>query len=316
VAAPSEGPTALPPQFYRRSYLFLLTILTGVYAVVAVTDPTPWVDLPLGLLTLLFVPGYAIGALVFGAKPRWPWSLTFALTVGLSVAFNVGLGLLLLQFGVGLPAPAFGFVALILLMAAAIVWVVTNPAETGSRFTRYLAEELELPGHTPAQRSVGYALLLGIALVVVLIVFIASIFPAGPGNLTFGITGPGGNASNLVTNGTTALSNKTGPVYTLYLLVGNSAAAQKYLLTFYASLNNTSAAHPTLVPWSNATVAINLKGPTEANLTLNLSGSESLTQKIHFFFTLHGNWTLTFTLSTLGGQVQRSASWFMYIRPR
>ena len=307
---------ALPPQFFRRSYLFLLTILTGIYAVVAVTLPTPWVDLPLGLLTLLFVPGYALGALVFGAKPRWPWSLTFSIVVGLSVAFNVALGLLFLELDWGLPAAGFAFVALVLLMAASIVWVATQPVETGSRFTRYLGEELRLPGHAPAQQAVGYALLLGIILVVVLIVFIASIFPAPPANLSFGITGPGGNASNLITNGTTALSNKSGPVYTLYLQIQNDAVGQKYIVTFLASIVNTSTAHPSYVNWSTLTTAIDLQGPTQSNLTLNLTASETLTQKIHFFFSDSGDWTLAFTLSTLTGQVQRSASWLMFIHPR
>ncbi|MCI4372835.1 MAG: DUF1616 domain-containing protein [Thermoplasmata archaeon] len=309
---------ALPPQFFRRSYLFLLTVLTGVYAVVAVTFPTPWVDLPLGLLTLVFVPGYALGALVFGAKPRWPWSLTFAIVVGLSVAFNVALGLILLAFQLGTPAPAFAFVALVLLMAASVVWVVTQPVETGSRFTNYVSEELRLPGHNPAQRAVAYALLIGVVLVLVLIVFIASIFPTPPGNLSLGITGPGGNSSNLLINGTTG-TNKSGPVYTLYLVVGNNATDQKFVLYMYASINNTVSPNSTNpswsnASWSNATRAIPLAGPTRANLTLNLNASESLTQKVHFFFSVRGEWVLTFLLSSLSGQVQRTAAWSMNIR--
>lgn len=314
MTAPSEGPKALPPQFFRHTYLLLFTVLTGIYAVVSVVAPTPWVELPLGLLTLLFVPGYALGALAFGAKPRWPWSLTFSIVVGLSVAFNVAVGLFLLAFHWGLPPPAFGFASLILLMAASLAWAATRPLETGPRFTSFLREEARLPGHNPAQRAVSYALLGGIVLALVLIVFVASVFPTPAGNLSLGLVGPGGSTANLVTNGTTAVNNSTTPTYTIYIVVGNGATTQQLTLTMLAAINPTNLTHYASVNWSSPTQGVDLANPTQCNVSLNLSASESFTQKVHFFFSAAGQWVLTFDLYDASGTALRTAGWSMSIR--
>jgi len=315
VAARPDGPTALPPQFYRRTYLFILTVLTGVYAVVAVVFPTPWVEVPLGLLTLLFVPGYALGALTFGAQPRWPWSLTFALTVGLSVAFNVAVGLVLLEFNLGLPAPVFAFVALILLMGATLAWVAKQPAESGSRFTAVVAEELRLPGHSSAQRAVGYALVVGIVLVLVLIIYFASIFPAPTPNLSLALVGPGGTVNNLTRNGTIG-NLSSGPTYIIDVLV-NDSTAQTLNLTLNASPNGNATAFTKGPP---LTSLLDLAGPTTSSVRLVIGANGTAFQKVHFFFTapvpvgtavIH--WVLTFVLSGAGGKALRSASWEMTI---
>jgi uncharacterized membrane protein len=316
VAGASEGPLALPPQFFRRIYLFLLTILVGVYAVVVTVAPTPWVDLPLGLLTLLFVPGYAIGALAFGARPRWPWSLTFAIVVGFSVAFNVAVGLALLGLHRGLPAPAFAFVDLILLMVTTLVWVATQPVETGSHFSTYLGQQVRLPGLTAGQRALSYALLVGIVLALVLIVYFASIFPPTPSDVTLGLVGSNGSTSSLISNGTVAVTNATGasPVYVIEILIGNSNTAQAVTLSFNAAINNLSVPF-TDVNWSNTARSVNLTGPSHASLPINLTASESFVQKIHFYFSTPGRWLLQFLLSNSTGQTLRTAAWSMNIAP-
>ncbi|MGA8275963.1 MAG: DUF1616 domain-containing protein [Thermoplasmata archaeon] len=290
---------ALPPQFFRRSYLFLLTLLTGIYAVVVLIAPTPWVDLPLGLLTLLIVPGYAVGALAFGAKPRWPWSLTFALVVGLSVAFNVAMGLILLEFKLGLPAPAFAVVSLVLLLLATVVWIVTQPVESGSRFTAYLGEELRLPGHSPAQQAVGYALLLGIVLVIVLIIYIASIFPAPAAQLSFGITGPGGTSANLPPTG------NVSQVLTIYIVIGNNATSQTLLLEVSSAVANSSPSY-TKVKW---TQPLPLGNGTSSSEPLNLNASGSMTVHFRFSFLTRATYVLTFILATPSESALLSTSW-------
>ncbi len=316
MAAVAQSPAVSPPQFFRRTYLFVLTLLAGIYTVAAILVPNPWVDVPLGLLTLLFIPGYAIGALAFGARPRWPWSLTFASVVGLSVAFNVAVGLVLLYFSQGLPAPAFGFAALILLMAASFVWVLTEPAETGSRFTGFLADQLRLPNHTPAQRAVGYALLVAIVVVLVGIVILATSFPATPGNLSLGLAGPGGTASDLPVNATTG-TNQSGPVYAILLLITNTNVAEKYNLTLYAFHNETVGTNGTFVPWSTPAAAIGLaKDNVRSIVSVDLNASQSFTQKVHFFFvtaTGLGDWDFEFKLTNGAGTVLRTASWSMTV---
>ncbi|MCI4365237.1 MAG: DUF1616 domain-containing protein [Thermoplasmata archaeon] len=295
---------ALPPQFFRRSYLFLLTVLVAVYTAVVIVYPTPWVDLPLGLLTLLFVPGYAIGALAFGARPRWPWSLTFAVVVGLSVAFNVALGLILLALNVGLPAPTFAFVSLILVMVALLVWVATRPTETGSRFTNYLREELRLPGHSPSQRALGYALLLGIVLTLAMIVYIASIYPVPPSDLSLGLTGPGGISANLPQNGTI---NST---LALYIIVGNNATTQQLTLKVLSFIGAVAPNNYTSVNWTQPLL---LGNGTVSSVPVNLTPSESLTVHFKFFFLSAGSYILTFVLADPSGHTLRSASWSIAI---
>jgi hypothetical protein len=292
---------ALPPQFFRRSYLLVLTFLVAIYAVVVVVAPTPWVEVPLGLLVLLIAPGYAIGALAFGAKPRWPWSLTFPIVVGLSVAFNVALGLILLEFDLGLPPSAFGFVALLLLMLASLAWIANHPVETGSRFTSYLSDELGLPGLRPAQRAVGYALLLGIVLTLVLIVFIASMFPTPPSQITFGISGPGGPTTTIPSYGNISQN------FSLAILIANNATAQQLTLKVLSSDSVTTPTNLTTVAWSPQPVAL---GP--ASLTsepVDLNASQSLTVPFAFSFAHRDTYYLTFDLDDSTGHLLRTAAW-------
>ncbi|MGI0053018.1 MAG: hypothetical protein ACREC5_06420, partial [Thermoplasmata archaeon] len=149
---PPSGP------FFRPSYLVALIALAAIYLVTSALVPVVWVELPLGILTLFLMPGYAIGSLALRHRNRWPWALKFALVVGWSVAVNVAMGLALLLLHLGLPPVAFGAVALGLLGTA---WAVDG-SRTGigpvGASPRGLGRSFRLAGYRPAQRAAAYAL--------------------------------------------------------------------------------------------------------------------------------------------------------------
>ncbi len=295
-------PGALP--FFRRSYLLVLTVLAIVYLLVTWVLPFGPLEVPLGLLTLLFAPGYAIGSLALGSKPRWPWSLTFAMVVGLSVAFSAAEGLILLELHRGLPPSVFSVVAFALLVVALAAdgreLRPTSPGGIGSLLRR----ELRLPGHSRRQRAVGYSLLVAIVLVLVAIVYFASVFPHDQPSISLGLSGAGGVGSNLPRSGT------VGEVLSVWTYIGNNATPQSLGLTIHSTLVGGTGASGTSVPWI---LPLSLGANTSANESVTLSPGQSLTVNVSFTFPARGAYIVAFALTTPGGYTLRNASLPIFI---
>jgi uncharacterized membrane protein len=303
MAAEPVAPAPLPPgpsAFFRRSYLNVLMVCATAYVVVAAVRPTPWVELPLGLLVLLLIPGYALGALALGPRPRWPWSLTFALVVAWSVAINVVEGLVLLLFGLGLPPLVLGLTAFLLIGAARVVWGLRPPAEPKQRTTPALIDHLRLRGYGSGQRTVAYALLVAIAVVLGGIVYLASLAPASGPAVSLGITGAGGSSSNLPPGG------PTNTTLVIWVLIGNDATAQNFTLELRSSTQGAVVANYTAVPWSTPLM---LGNGTVSDYSVSLAASANVTVHVQFEYAQAGKYLLQFLLDNSVGAEIRATSW-------
>jgi len=301
------APGPVLPRFFRRNVLLAFLVLALAYVVVTFLVPSYWLETPLGLFTLFLAPGYALAAILLGPKPRWVFSLTFALVVGLSVALNVGVGLILLVLGKGLPNQVFALFSLVLLFLAAFLW----PANTGptppARFRPWVKEEFLFPGHSPEQRALAYGLLVAIVFILVVIIYFASVAPSQTSDITFGITGPGGTNLNLPMNGS------TGENLSVWVTVGNNGTTQTLSLVLESALQNTTPSY-TNTTWTSPGAPISLGPGVRSTDALSMTPGESLTVRVHFQFTTFGNYALTFLLESQGGQVLRQAAWDLSIK--
>jgi len=295
------------PQFFRRSILLVVLVLALIYVAVTFLIPTYILELPLGLVVLLFAPGYAIGALVLGPRPRFPWSLTLPLVVGLSVGVNVALGLLLLAAGWGLPATVFAIVSFVLVFSAFFFWPASAGPGAPSRFRPYLRNELSLPGHTPPQKALAYGLLVAIVFVLIAIIYFASVTPSETPQVTLGITGAGGTNLNLPPYGT------TGQNLSIWVLIGNNGTYQSLTLVVESTLNNTTAIPYTTVNWTSPSVPLPLGNYVKSSDSVLLSPGESVTLKVHFTFAKIGGYLLYFVLEDSSGTMLHESTWAMTI---
>ncbi len=295
-----EG-TTLPeyPTFFRRSHLAILALLGVAYVVVAWFLPVVELAVPLGLITLLIAPGYALGALALGFRPRWPWALTFVMVVGLSVAVSVLEGLVLLALGKGLLPQVFSLVSLALLALALIGRLSTAPSAEAPRFGAFLRREFALPGHSSGQRTAGYALLAAIVAVLIVIVYLASVFPHPYTSVSLGITGPGGTSATLPTTG------KVGEILAINATIGNNATAQTLDLVVRSSVVGAPPANYSSVPWA---LPLSL-GPNQTSTeAIPLSAGQLDTVSVSFDFAVRGSYVVEFLLANSGGAVLATVS--------
>jgi uncharacterized protein DUF1616 len=324
VGSATTSPPLTPPLPIRTSGLLVLAVLTALYCVAIVFGGILWLTLPLGLLTLFFTPGYGLVAIGVGERRRWPWYLTTVLVVGLSVGFNIALGLLLLVGHYGLLPLLLGISALVLLFLGAVAQFSRSGEATDRAFATMVRAELGLRGYSPAQRGAAYALVVAILIVIAGMAYIASVNPREKSDVSFGITGPQGTIVGLPI----ALNVKVAATFVVN--VGNNGTAQAW--TLFISANATAAEAngkplnvtppvPQFVAWNSPLVLANgnfsntslgVLAPNEV-LTLNVS--------LQFNTTLSGtvgsttNYTVTFELLPAGGNVPvREASWFFFIK--
>ena len=293
--------------FFRRNFLWVLAILAFAYGFVAVLVPIPAIELPLGLLTLLLTPGYALGALALGPTPRWPWTLMFAMTVGLSVAFSVGEGLVLLAFHLGLPAAVFAIVSLgLVVIALATFPSATAESAAEGGFRNYLAGELRLPGHSPTQRVVAAALLLAIVVVFAGIIYLSVVTPQQHLGIQMGIVGPNGLTDDLPSSGV------PGANLTVDVTIQNNATPQVLDLVVFSMTENTTPSSYTTIPWK---ALLQLGANTTSTDSVPLGAKAAQTVKVVFTFQVSGTYVLLFHLETQGATILQSSSFSTTILP-
>jgi uncharacterized membrane protein len=307
VSTASDPPArgAVPTRFFRRGYLYLLTVLASIYLGVTLLAPTPWLELPLGLVTLFFTPGYAIGCVTFGARSRWPRSLEFALVVGWSVAWNVALGVVLLVLGFGLPAYALALLAWGLVFAVSLGWTVRPPDVPQGASPSPVAQVLGMSGYSRRQRAGAYVLLAGIVSVFLVILYLASVFPVNTGPaLTLSIGGANGSTGTLPTGG------PTNTTLEIWVSVQNNATVQEFTLAVQTATVGSSPTSYRSVAWSTP---LRLANATQSEQTLNLTSSQATTVPVSFEYPIAGHYALAFLLYDSHGALVRSASWTVLI---
>lgn len=301
-SAPWSGATR--PAFFRARYLYLCTALETIYLFTSTLAPTSWVQVPLGLATLLVVPGYAVGALVLGTRTQLPYLLLFALAVGWSVGINVGVGLLLLLAHAGLPAVVLGAVAFLLSGVATGVWTVRGWSAGPSHTTQTIGRLLRLSGYRPAQRTAAYALFASIVGVLLVTVYLAGVVVNPTPNLIFSITGYGGTTANLPPFGT------VNATLVIWAIIVNGASGQNFTLLVRSTLAGTNPTSYQIIPW---TLPLACGNGTEASDSVALAARENATVNVEFQYAQTGDYELDFLLEATGGAVVRSATWAISI---
>jgi uncharacterized membrane protein len=325
VAAPESSPSAVLPLPIRISVLLLLTVLTAVYCVAIVIPGLVYLTVPLGLLTLLFTPGYGLVAIGAGERERWPWYFTTIVVVGLSVAFNVAIGLLLVYGSYGLLPLVLAISSLFVLFLGGVAQFTRYAGIGDTRFVAMVRTELGLSGFSRSQKAAAIALLVAILLVIAGLTYIASVNPREKSDVTFGITGPQGSAIGL------PIGYPTMAPTTLVVTVGNNLTAQSWTLrvtanaTLAGDSNKSLSVPPTVanqsIPWSSP---LYLGDGIQSETTLGLL---SPNQVITFNVTLQFNSTLTNATGSItdytvtfelvpseGGSPVRVASWYYEIK--
>jgi uncharacterized membrane protein len=306
VQRPEGDPPEGVPLSLRLSHLALLLLLTAAYAVVSAIDlagvyPSlaPWINLPLGLVVLFVAPGYGLVALGVGERPRWPWYLTWILIVGLSVGFNLAIGFVLLEFHLGLPGFVLALGALVVDGAALARFVTTPPMVEDTRFSAMVRAQLRLPGFSPGQRAAAYALFLAIVLVFGTVVYIASVHPHQPSDVSFGITNPAGNVTGIPQR------QSINSHVEILADIGNNGTTQTWTLVVESSPKAFPGTSFTPVVWA---VPIPLGPNVTSSELVPTSANQALTVPVTFSFTQVGDYTVSFLLETAGGATVRQAT--------
>jgi uncharacterized membrane protein len=302
--SPTSPATSPPAPYFQLSYLYALTGIQTLYLLVSVLAPRSLLELPLGLVSLFLTPGYAIGALVLGPKTQLSRVLTFALVVGWSVAVNVVVGVILLYFHLGLPPLLLGGSAFALIGAATAVWSYRSARSPERGLFADLSQRLQLTGYRPAQRAAAYTLFGAIVIVVVALVYLATVVPNAAPGLSFSITGYGGTSANLPPQGT------VGSNLAIWVIIQNNATAQSFTLDVRSMIQGTSPGSYQSIPWA---IPLMMGNNTSATDSLSFTPSQSTTVPVEFQYSHAGHYLIEFLLKNNDGTVVRSTDWAIVI---
>jgi len=301
-----------------------MALAIAVYCLAVEFQDVVWLTVPLGLLTLLFAPGYGIVAIGAGERKRWPWYFTLVVVVGLSVAFNVAIGLLLLLGNYGLLPLVLAISSLIVIFLGAVAQFARASPSSDDRFATMVRSELSLKGFSAGQRAAAYTLLIALMLVLAGLTYIASVNPREKSDVSLGISGSQGSVASL------PIRFPSMHPTTLVVTVGNNNTAQAWDLFVSASATaegsplNNSTVPPAVtaysVNWSSplflgdgsfSETSLGEFAPNEV-ITLNVAVQFNATLTNHTGWTT--NYTVTFELiPAAGGSPVRSTSWFFLI---
>ena len=330
MGVPESAPSPIPALPIRINILLVLTVLTAIYCVATIFPGTVWLTVPLGLLTLLVTPGYGLVAIAVGERPQWPWYFTTVVVVGLSVAFNVLIGLLLVHGDYGLLPLVLAISSLFVLFLGGVAQFARADSTADARFVTMVRSELGLAGFTAAQRTAAYALLVAIVLVLAGLTYIASVNPREKSDVSLGITGPDGSSTTL------PIGFPTMAPTTLVITVGNDNSAQAWILRI--STNATLAGNPGVngtvpppfipppvanrsVPWTSPLYLANGIDSETALGVLTSNEVITLNVTVQFNATVTNetrsftDYTVTFQLiPAAGGAPARVATWYFEIK--
>ncbi len=259
--------------------LFTLTPLSGLF-----------LRIPIGLLMVLFVPGYVLIAALFPRKGDLDGIERIALSFGLSIAVVplIGLGLNYTPWGIRLIPVVISIVAFTLLMAAVAYWRRISLSQE-ERFSLHLRQWIDsLKDEIRAEGERGWVdkaltiiLILSIIASIVALVYVVVTPKEGEKFTEFYILGPGGKAYDYPTE-VRAGNNST-------VIVG--VVNHEYRLTNYTmeiQLNNTPAMDILLIMRMNLSLQHNDTWEQPLTYVLDETGDR---QKLQFLLYKEGNFS-------------------------
>ncbi|MFZ3113802.1 DUF1616 domain-containing protein [Methanothrix sp.] len=259
--------------------LFTLTPLSGLF-----------LRIPIGLLMVLFVPGYVLIAALFPRKGDLDGIERIALSFGLSIAVVplIGLGLNYTPWGIRLIPVVISIVAFTLLMAAVAYWrrISLSPEERFSLHLRQWIDSIKNEIREEGERgwvdkALTIILILSIIASIVALVYVVVTPKEGEKFTEFYILGPGGKAYDYPTE-VRAGNNST-------VIVG--VVNHEYRLTNYTmeiQLNNTPAMDILLIMRMNLSLQHNDTWEQPLTYVLDETGDR---QKLQFLLYKEGNFS-------------------------
>ncbi|MFZ3050371.1 DUF1616 domain-containing protein [Methanothrix sp.] len=259
--------------------LFTLTPLSGLF-----------LRIPIGLLMVLFVPGYVLIAALFPRKGDLDGIERIALSFGLSIAVVplIGLGLNYTPWGIRLIPVVISIVAFTLLMAAVAYWrrISLSPEERFSLHLRQWIDSIKNEIREEGERgwvdkALTIILILSIIASIVALVYVVVTPKEGEKFTEFYILGPGGKAYDYPTE-VRAGNNST-------VIVG--VVNHEYRLTNYTmeiQLNNTPAMDILLIMRMNLSLQHNDTWEQPLTYILDETGDR---QKLQFLLYKEGNFS-------------------------
>lgn len=291
-------------EFFRTRYLFAVGFLSVVYLVVVLFSGPLWLRVPLGGFALLFGPGYALAAALFGRKSELPWTALFAATVGLSVVLNGAVGLFLLVIAVGLPPWFLATVDLELVVLGLLLWrfrdvLANRPFFARRRATAELPSVgtrdglLSWPGFSRGQKTTAWVLLL-LSVGALGLVFVFSFqHPTDVPTVSLGVSGPGGNSSTIPRTG------HVGQLLAVSVTVSTNTSFPelKLVVETYVSSGPPPSSF-TATPWSSP---LSLSAGNASGELLTFNSSQTLTIGLSFTFSQSGSFAVEFALEPPAG---------------
>lgn len=260
----------------------LLSILVLVFTLVPPLDSLP-VRVPLGLLMVLFLPGYTLIAALFPKKEDLDGIERVALSFGMSIAVVplIGLALNYTPWGIRLTPVVISLVVFTVAMsAAAYVRRLNLPPE--ERFALELGKDWDLikkevSGDDKSRLDKALTVILIITIIISISALIYVIVTPKQGEkfTEFYILGPGGKAYDYPTN--VSAGNKSTVIVGV---VNHEYANVNY--TMMLSLDNTT------FMTQNLTLQDNQTREQEVNYVLSKPGNE---QKLEFLLFKESNFT-------------------------
>lgn len=288
------------PTIFRESGLIVVFLATLVYVGLVFLTPGSPVRVPFGYLELVFAPGYALGALLFLRKPQIPPAAEFAVAVGLSVVYNVLLGLALALLGVGLAIDWFLLAEIVVVAFALAAKLLAGPSPGVAGVGSALRREFRLPGVRPQYRRAVYVLFLATVVAIVAVVYLSVIQPPSSPSTSLALSGPGGTAASLPT------TLRVGEVGLAVVFVANGHSGTPIELVVTALFQGESpTSNLTSVPWS---LPLTLANGTVSSLPLGVAYGQTATLNVTFAFGETGAFSLGFDLEASGGSLLPPAS--------
>jgi uncharacterized membrane protein len=259
----------------------VMAVATLVFTLTPLADLP--VRIPLGLIIVLFVPGYTLIAALFPKKTDLDGIERIALSFGLSIAVVplIGLGLNYTTWGIRLTPVVVSLAIFIVAMSAAAYWRRMN-LPTEQRFSiqfkkglNSLKKEIENDEKSRLNKALTIILLLTIIMSILALVYVV-VSPKQSEKFTeFYILGQGGKAYDYPTR---VQAGNTSTV--IVGVVNHEFALVNY--TMWLSLNNSSILSKDLVLQHNQT------WEEPVIYILNKTGDE---QKLEFLLYKEGNYT-------------------------
>ncbi|MGA8511183.1 MAG: DUF1616 domain-containing protein [Thermoplasmata archaeon] len=279
-------------RIYDAKLLMLATVLSGTYTIVELlVGGVP--QLLLGLFVVLVAPGYAVAALLFGRASRLPWTVHFALIVGLTVVIEASVGTLY-YFGTPGGQPlnnVLGVMATALCLVATLVQTTRGEVQDLSPISEKFRRWTALPGFSSGQRVAAYSALTAILVIFGAIGVLSTVHPNGGPLLSIAVVGPDGTTTTLPTGG------RTNQTLQVIVEVGNDGTPQSLNLTVSSALVG-GAGGSSSIPW---TMPLHLDSGTQSSVTVTLAGGASTMIPISFEFANPGGYSVTFTLQAPSG---------------